>query len=312
MRILIVGAGAVGALYGEMLKRAGGKISVLLRSGAEEIQKSGIHIQSIWGDGILQPDEIYLEGDIPQTQFDLILIATKVLPTIDPVITITNFIKKDTTILLIQNGLNIERPYISAFPENEILSALAFVCSNRHDATHIEHIDYGRLMIGQVQSGTNNRLQEIISMFESAGVPVEKSDEIERERWIKLIWNVPFNPLSVLANGVSTEDILQIPELRAIAYKLMKEIILIGRAAGFSLTDDLADMMMERTEKMRPYKTSMLLDFEGKRPMEIEAIVGEPLREAKRLGISAPFLEIIYNFLILVERANQGYFSHQS
>lgn len=302
MRILIVGAGAIGALYGVMLQKAGGDISVYCRSGCDEIKRNGIRVNSIWGDSVLQVNETYGQPEIPSKPFDLVLVSTKVLPEVHMAEIISPFVNETTTILLIQNGLHIEKPYSQLFPKNELLSALAFVCSNRLDYCHVEHLDYGRIVIGRANMGESDRFTTVASMLEIAGVPVEISENIERDRWIKLIWNVPFNPLSVLGAGASTDDILNCPETRNLAQKLMEEIIAIAGAAGYELENDLIRIMMERTEKMKPYRTSMLLDYDAGRQLETDAIVGEPLREAERLGISAPHLESVHALLLLADR----------
>ena len=304
MKLLIAGAGAIGALYGSMLQKAGARVSVLCRSGCKEILENGIQIKSIWGDGTLQVERAFRFDELPDESFDLILVATKVLPGTDLAGKIAPAVGKNTSILILQNGWNVELPYRDRYPHNEILSALAFVCSNRHDLLHIEHLDYGKLNLGIYRSGSVSRLKEVAGMLERTGVPLEISEQIQRDRWIKLIWNVPFNPLSVLGNRATTEEILSGDDSRNLAGELMNEILLIGRGLGFELESGLADLMMERTLKMKPYRTSMLLDYESGRPMEIEAILGEPLREARRLGISVPRMETIYALLRLLDRSH--------
>ncbi len=302
MQVLIVGAGAVGALYGAMLQRGGATISIYCRHGCDEILRNGIHVKSIWGDSLLKVEQTYARPETPGLPFDLILVATKVLPEKNIAESIKPFVAQNTTILLIQNGLNIETPYLQLYPDNELLSALAFVCSNRLGLCEIEHLDYGRIVIGTAGSSQITRLSEIVSMLGKAGVPVDISVNIQKDRWEKLVWNVPFNPLSVLGGKASTEDILKNSESRELAQSLMEEIVTIARAAGYPLDHEVVRTMIERTEKMKPYKTSMLLDYEAGRPMEIEAIVGEPLREARRLKVPAPHLGTIHALLLLLER----------
>ncbi len=306
MRVLIVGAGAIGALYGRMLQISGAEIYILCRSGCDEIAKNGIRIDSIWGNSTLTVTDAFTLDDIPDVVFNLILISTKVLPENDVPANIEPLVHSKTSILLIQNGLNIEKPYLKKYPDNEILSALAFVCSNRIGVCHIEHLDYGKLVIGQLQSSTVSSFRDVADMFQKAGVPVEISDNIQRDRWIKLVWNVPFNPLSVIGGSASTLDILDLKESRDLARNLMEEIIETARAAGYYLEHGLVQEMMKRTENMKPYRTSMLLDYEAGRPMEVEAIVGEPYREAVKLNQDVPHLESIYALLLLINRQRKS------
>lgn len=312
MNVLVVGAGAIGALYGAMLQKVGARISILCRSGCRQVRENGIFVKSIWGDMKLVPRQVYFSSsELPpvrdeHSEFDLILVATKSFPGDSIPDQIGNSVGNNTTILLIQNGLKVADPYLQVFPQNEILSALAFVCSNRIDVCHVDHLDYGRIVIGSHQDGANrlNRMDEIISLFQQSGVPVEKSGDIDKDRWIKLVWNVPFNPLSVICGGVTTDEILSDPLTENLARDLMKEVIDAARLSGIEISDSLIDEMMDRTKRMKPYKTSMLLDYEAGRSMEVEAILGDPIREVIRHGGNPVRMNTIYSILSLMNRRN--------
>ena len=84
----------------------------------------------------------------------------------------------------------------------------------------------------------------------------------------------------------------------------MEETVNVARAAQVPLPDSLVEKNIEMTQKIPAYKTSMLIDYENKRPMEIEAIYGNLLSEAKKHNVSVPNLESIYNQLIDLEKSN--------
>ena len=126
--------------------------------------------------------------------------------------------------------------------------------------------------------------------------------EVVTARWQKLVWNAPFNPISVLGGGVDTENILICPPSAQLARQVMTEVCMLAKASGHELAADIIDRNLTDTLRMKPYKTSMLLDFEAGRPMEVEAILGNAVRIAQRLGRSVPYLESLYGLLALIQQ----------
>ena len=118
-----------------------------------------------------------------------------------------------------------------------------------------------------------------------------------RERWRKLVWNIPFNGLSIAAGGSTTRDILQDDSLRLSALGLMDEIIVAAWVCGNGLPENVALEQMKRTETIGAYKPSILLDFEAGRALEVETIWGEPVRRAQVAGATMPRLEQLYAVL---------------
>ena len=106
----------------------------------------------------------------------------------------------------------------------------------------------------------------------------------------KLVWNVPFNGLSILAGGIDTAAILQDEDLRRTTLGLMNEVIEIANKCGYPLERAAGGQEMKRTETMAAYKPSG-------RPLEIEPIWGEPPRRAITVGANVPHLEVVYRLL---------------
>ena len=133
--------------------------------------------------------------------------------------------------------------------------------------------------------------------FTRGGVQCTVVKNLALERWRKLVWNVPFNGLSILAGGIDTGAILQDKDLRDTTLGLMNEVIEIANKCGQLLEHAAANQQIKRTEKMAAYKPSTLLDWEGGRPFEIEPIWGAPLRRATTVGANVPRLEVVYALL---------------
>jgi 2-dehydropantoate 2-reductase len=304
-RILVVGSGAVGGFYGGKLAQAGAHVAVLCRSDYEIVKTKGIQMKSIHGDFHFSPEKVIRDVTEYGSPPDYILVGLKVLPEIKIPEIIKQVVGDDTTIVLLQNGIEIEESVAQAFPNNELISGLAFICVTRTRPGQIDHIDFGRLVIGRYLRGTSARVVELANLFSNGGVPCDITEDVITDRWRKLVWNAPFNPISVLGGGLDTKTMVENPESLKLASQVMGEVCRIAEAAGHPLPEGVTQENIDGTRKMTPYKTSMLVDFEAGRPMEIEAILGNALRVAKRHDVSAPHMESLYRLLKLVEIKNR-------
>lgn len=303
--IVIVGAGAIGSFYGGKLALAGARVSVVCRSDYETVKERGYSITSKDGDFHFTPQHVLKKiNDYPGTP-DMIIVATKVLPTIDVVELIKDKVGPKTVIALIQNGIEIEEPVARAFPDNEIISGLAFICVSRRAPGQVEHQDYGRLVIGRYPSGAGSSCRRLEELFAQSGIKCEVTEDVVKSRWIKLIWNAPFNPISVLGGCVDTSEILADEEASKMVKTVMEEVLTLAAACGHTIEPSYIDKNIGDTRKMRPYKPSMLLDHENRRPMEVEAILGNAVRAARRVTVEVPHIFSLYSLLRLVDSSNR-------
>jgi len=304
MKVLVAGAGAVGLFYGGKLSEAGAKVSILSRNSYD---KSNIKIKSVLGNYNFKPANIFQnakEFKAAGLEADLILVAYKVLPEIDVYKQIKDAVTAQTTILLLQNGINIESPVAKAFPNNNLISGLAFTCITRPETNLVSHTDYGHLTIGNYPCGIDNFSKKLAKMFKTVKIKTNLSDNIEQDRWKKLIWNAPFNPISVLAGGKNTTQLLASTETKTLIKAVMKEVLTIAWALDYELSNELIEQNIQLTNKMKPYKPSMCLDMENNRPLEVEAILGNTLKLAKKNGISTPHLTTLYALLQQINDKN--------
>lgn len=306
IKVLLFGTGAVGSLYAGKLAQAGASVSAVCRSDYDTVRRNGIKVKSIWGDFHFKPENVLRNGSEFRSDPDYIIVATKVLPEAGVPAMIKGAVKPLTSIVLLQNGIDIEKETVTAFPGNEIISALAFVCVSREEYGFVRHQDYGKIVLGSYPSGISERARLLAEMFNSVRIPAETVEDIIAVRWRKLLWNAPFNPLSVLGGGVDTGRLLSSPYMADLAENIMKEVAALSEADGHPVPEGLIRKNLEDTYRQTPYKTSMLLDFEGKRPMEVEAIVGNAVRIAEKYGINTPYLNSVYAILDMVNRTNLG------
>ncbi len=120
------------------------------------------------------------------------------------------------------------------------------------------------------------------------------------------MWNAPFNPLSVLCGGADTREMVESEHLVSIAVNTMKEIMILAARSGHTVHALAINTIITDTRAMAPTKTSMLQDYESKRPLEVEAILGNTVRIARRHDILTPHLDILYALLEIVDRKNRN------
>ena len=304
VKVLLFGTGAVGGFYAGKLSQAGACVSAVSRSDYDTVKKNGITIKSVLGDFSFIPDKVLKNGADYKDRPDYIIVATKVFPEIDIYSMIKDAAYPETSIVLLQNGIDIEKSVAEKFPGNEIISALAFICVARPEHGSIDHQDYGRIVIGRYPDGNSEKVKLLMDMFLKSGVTASSSDSVIAARWTKLLWNAPFNPLSVICGGADTREMLNQPEIKKLCRDVMNEVLLIAKADGYSIDESLITKNIEDTEKMTPYKTSMLLDYENKRPMEVEAILGNALSIARKHKVNAVHIETLYALLTIINKKN--------
>lgn len=303
-RVILVGTGAVGGYFGARLAQAGAHISAVCRSDFETVTQKGITVKSVAGDAHFMPFETVRRIEDCTIEPEYIVIATKVLPDAPVASLLRDRVPESASIVLLQNGIAIEEPVSAAYPRNEIISAIPFICAVRVEPGLVHHTDFGRIVIGTYPSGASERAERLASLFQKANVPCTISENIITARWIKCLWNGPFNPISVLCRA-DTRQMMESTEVVELAVAIMREIQTIAEAEGHSIPETAITTILNDTAAMTPYKTSMLIDFERRRPLEVEAILGNALAIAERRGIHCPHMKALYALLTLLDRNNR-------
>src|SRR5207244_8840556 len=212
---------------------------------------------------------------------------------------------QETMLLTLQNGLGNEEFLAEHFGPERVLGGLCFIALKRISSVQVERFAHGDVVIGEHVRAPQPRAHQVAAEFQRAGIKCEVTDNLARERWRKLVWNIPFNGLSILAGGIDTAAILNNENLRHTTLELMEETIVGANKCGYPLERAASREQIRRTETMGAYKPSTLLDFEAGKPLEIEAIWGEPLRRAAAAGAQMPRLQMLYSILQSLDRGRQ-------
>ncbi len=293
----LIGAGAVGLYYTSFLAEQGCSITVFTRN-IYDYDDRNIIIDSHQKPRSFSFDQVVGYGSTCNIEFDLIIVATKALPNIDAAKLAKPYVSQHTVILIIQNGLDIETPFLNRFKQ-PILRGLGFICVKRESKNRVQHLDYGPLTLGVIQGHSKQPLlQSFFNILDHSDLDYDYVDDIQAAIWKKLLWNAAFNPLSVFYGGVDTLFLLENARAFNDVNEIMDDVINVARCVGVNLSDSLKEEMISNTMKMRPYKTSMCLDFESNLPLEIDAILGNLIRIAQRFNQPVPKVSFIYNNLL--------------
>ncbi|MDP9172242.1 MAG: 2-dehydropantoate 2-reductase [Planctomycetota bacterium] len=295
--IAVIGAGAVGSYYGARLAQHEHDVHFHMRSDWQIARKHGLRIKSPDGDFALPANTVNAYGDttsMPRADLVIVTLKTTANDLLGPLI--APVLNENTAILTLQNGLGNEQVLAELFGAERILGGMAFVCINRIAPGEIHHLDHGLITIAELCVSPDDRVEGIAALFSSSKIRCRVLPDLMTGRWEKLIWNVPFNGLGALLDQ-TTDRLIHSPQGLMLVRQLMEEVIAAARGFGIEFGESVIEEKIEHTRSMGPYMTSMQVDRRNHRPMEIETIIGEPLRAARRKNIVTPRLQMLYDLL---------------
>lgn len=239
--------------------------------------------------------------------FDFIIVTTKII--IEPKPTVAEIIApavtaSHTAIVLSQNGLNIEKPLIAAFPSNPLISSISLISVAEKGHGRIVHEDKDIQQVGpfpspkvpkEVAEAATRRFMEI---YNAKGVVrIDYEEDVQRTRWKKLIYNASFNTVAAVLRMDTATMRMSGHTITDLVLPIMREIMAAASAAGYHFPADLP----ERTVRVDPthvrIKPSMCQDIEKGQLMEIQTIAKEPLNEGEKRGVQMPVLKSMYGIL---------------
>ncbi|ESZ96307.1 hypothetical protein SBOR_3362 [Sclerotinia borealis F-4128] len=324
IKVLIVGAGAVGAFYGSRIAQVQDtQVSVICRSNYKAVTANGFNITSPkFGKYKFIPHQTFPNPQVARDlneSWDFIVVSTKALPDIsDDSEILKGLVKKGhTSIVLVQNGLGVEEPYLKRFSYSAILSAVTIVSAEQSSPGFIKHNRWTRISVGPylpgvIESTKLNDGQTIavernnafVKLLQTGGISDAQEYshwKLQMVRWHKIAINASMNPSAVLSAGSTNNDMSLDPELYIHLKGVMDEVLETApKILGTKLPMEFAtsDQLLKSTQKNTSgSKPSMLLDWEQGKTMELEVILGNPIRIARSHGLEMPRLQTLYALL---------------
>jgi 2-dehydropantoate 2-reductase len=329
MKICIFGAGAVGGHVATRLAFAGHAEVSLVARGAHlaAIQAHGLTLNN--DDGESWHARIEQATDRPDTlpPQDVVLVTLKACALPAQAETIGRLLKPDSAAVFMNNGipwwwnhgaengggplplLDPEGGLWNAVRPERALGAVVYSSNEIESPGVITHrgAKRNRFVLGgprKTGGAQKARLTEVEALFKASGLPAEVPDDLYREIWHKLLVNTAGNPISALTR-LSTAQRAQDPELHQVSRGVATEIAHIAEVMGWPVAVEAiaAAVDVGKALNIRP---SMLQDVLLNRPMEVEALLGQPQRFARERGIPTPYIDVLVPLLRGLDRSNQG------
>ena len=145
-----------------------------------------------------------------------------------------------------------------------------------------------------------SRLEEFTSLLREGKTPFTVEENIQIQRWEKVVWNVAWNSLTTLTMLDTHSWLKSSPDSMPMTRNLMREVIDVAQKCGVPIKYELIDELIDKILAMQPIGSSMQTDCKMGRPMEVDVILGTPVRKGRELGVSIPTLEVLYTLLLAV------------
>jgi 2-dehydropantoate 2-reductase len=288
VRILVYGAGGVGAFFGALLARAGRDVHFVAR---------GAHFEALRSRGLRITSDSIGEVDVPRVSVypraagsglaDLVLVCVKTYQTESILDDLAAVVGDDTVVIPLQNGVEADEQLAARFGPSRVLPAAVYVGATLDEPGVVSHAGPARISIGPRPGFDERRLAAIRETLAADGYVVEASPDIQRERWRKLMWNASFNAESAVTLRTPAE-LLALPETRALIIQIMGEVVAVACAQGVDLQRSDVDEHIAWTERASGIRTSTMVDRERGRTMEADALIGVIVRRGGEAGVETP------------------------
>jgi 2-dehydropantoate 2-reductase len=301
MKIVIMGAGAMGSLFGGLLALSEEEVWLvdILKEQIDTIRSVGLTLEDKGKRQIIRVNATSDAASIGKA--DLVIFFVKTYHTEKAASDALVFQKKDTVFLTLQNGLGNEEAICKEVDRKNVMLGVT-----NHGATllgpgHIRHAGWGKTYIGELDGKMTDRVTQIAQVFNKAGVETEVSSNIHRVVWNKLFINVGLNAVAALT-GLKNGQLLDYPETLRLLEALVSEAVEVARKKGIPIEGNPLEKVKAVVEATRENRCSMGQDFDHRRRTEIDAINGAVVKEAERLGIAVPFNQAITDLVKVVEK----------
>jgi 2-dehydropantoate 2-reductase len=311
MKVLIAGAGAIGAYLGARMAHAGQDVTLFARGPhLRAMQGNGVYVESGEESFVARPRVV---GDLAEAGLvDVVFLGVKAqgLPALAP--HLAPVLGPETAVVSTQNGVpwwffqgsggaldgtRLERVdpggvITSAIEPRRVIGSIVYFATEIVRPGVIRHTEGDRISLGEPDGSRSERVRQIAKALVSAGLRAPVTTRIRHEIWVKILGNVAFNPISVLTRATLAQ-MTRDPAVSALVRNIMEEAEAVARALGLELPITI-DQRMAGAASVGEHKTSMLQDLEAGRPMELEAVVGAVVELGERLAIPMPHTRTVY------------------
>jgi 2-dehydropantoate 2-reductase len=301
MKTVIMGAGAMGSLFGGLLTLSGEDVWLvdIWKENIDAMRSKGLKVEDR---GKVQIIPVKATTDVASVgKADLVLFFVKTYHTEKAVSDVLSVQKEETVFLTLQNGLGNEETICKKVNRKRVILGVTGQGATLLGPGHIRHAGWGKTYVGELDEKMTDRVTQIAQVFRKAGIETEVSSHIHDLVWEKLLVNIGINALAALT-GLKNGQLLDYPETVRSMEVLVSEAVEVARRKGLQIDENPMNRVKVVIEATRENRCSMGQDLDYKRRTEIDAINGAVVREAERFGISVPYNQMITDLIKVIER----------
>ncbi|MBW2431828.1 MAG: 2-dehydropantoate 2-reductase [Deltaproteobacteria bacterium] len=289
MKVAVVGAGAMGSLFGAMLADAGNEIWLydIWQEHVQTINQDGLSVESQGKTRLVRLNATTDPYQIGQAELTIIFVKSNQTPSAAK--TAQQIAGSDGSVMTLQNGMGNADLIAEIIEPDRILAGTTSHGATMLGAGCIRHAGIGATTIGAWAATEQGRTRagQIADFFNRAGIETEAVDDVRRVVWNKLLINIGINAITALS-GIKNGQILDLEITRELSRAAVEEAMTVARAKEIKIREDAVDVVFKVAEATAVNRSSMGQDVDHKRRTEIAAINGFIVREAQKLDIEAP------------------------
>lgn len=295
-KVILCGLGAIGTIYADKLEKFDAEnFKVLVDEARIERYKTNpikFNGRQLNFDYILPSQEGF--------KADLIILATKFAGLKDAIKNIKNFVKEDTVILSLLNGVTSEDIIADVYGKDKMIYSYFIGHSSVRCGNSVTHDDVNTIVFG-AENNLSENVVAVKNFFDKVGINYKIPDDIKRSMWLKFMLNVSANqPTAILR--MTFGDMFENTHFMKFAENIMREVQSVAKAEGVLNTETMVDEALKHLKTMTPDgKTSMLQDVEAGRKTEVDMFAGTVIELGKKHGISTPYNKILREMIGIIE-----------
>ncbi|HXN98712.1 MAG TPA: ketopantoate reductase family protein [Candidatus Acidoferrales bacterium] len=303
MRILVVGAGAVGGYFGGRLVQAGRDVTFLvLPKRAEQLQTQGLQIVSpMHGDFVARPKTI-TAAQIA-SPYDVIFLSVKSYSLAAAIDDFAPAVGPQTVIIPVLNGMHHMDVLAQRFGEHAVLGGVCYVATEVDPQGRIVQLaDFQSLTYGELDGKKTSRIEAVHQAFSGAGFEAAISEDILRGMWEKWVWLASLGAITCLLRG-NIGEIVAAPGGSELCLSALRECAAIAGACGYPMSEAyLAEKSPQITAPGSKLTSSMYRDLTDQAPVEVDTILGDLVERGKKHGVSAPIVQAAFVSLTIYQQ----------
>jgi 2-dehydropantoate 2-reductase len=303
MRVGVVGAGAMGSMFGAQFAEAGHDVTLVdvAEAHVDAINEAGLTVVRDGAERVVRPRAVVDPHGVPEV--DVLVAFVKSYHTDAALERAAPLVGEGTIALSLQNGWGNGEPLAAALGEDRIVLGVTYVSAALLGPGRVAHTAMGSTVVGPYAASGAAAARLAGELLEGSGFPCEVDDRIATQIWRKLVVNASANPTGALT-GLASEGLTGSDRMHALIDAIAGEVVLVARAEGHDVElEESIDKVHAVLRNAGTTKSSMLQDFEAGRRSEIDVITGAVLRAAERHYIDTPLNAAMYALVCGVEQA---------